>query len=420
MRTKSAPKVQADESAPDQLDQMLAEVGDALTKANAIPIRKAKRQRPSSDPLREQLEADINESIARSGIFDEKPKRRRAASDPDDRPQRKPQHEDAPGQRALFDDATNKLNAALDRSEAAAESEPPGAITTTWKQPALTAEEQEVFRLCEGIILTGVSAWRDTGEALRRIRDERLYRDTHLTFAAYLDERWHFSEAHVTRCIQASEVLKIIETLPIGKIRPETPEYLIRPFARLCYTDPADGRRRIIDAKLVKRAWQQTVDLCCKTPDGTPVLQEQWVKKAVAGVLHRHESAMRRTADKDDPTARAAKLCGVTPDEIEAAAEIIAAAPDVAERVTAGEITLDQAALIVASKPEAVPEATVEIEVDENVERAPEPSLADALEQFIDNWIAKHDTGLAVVCSVLGHLTEAYKDRLDEQTETQP
>lgn len=45
---------------------------------------------------------------------------------------------------------------------------------------------------------------RIAGDALATIRDQRLYRVTHTTFAAYVTERWGFSESTAYRMIEAA------------------------------------------------------------------------------------------------------------------------------------------------------------------------------------------------------------------------
>ena len=45
------------------------------------------------------------------------------------------------------------------------------------------------------------------------IRDRRLYRETHATWEAYLEERWQWSRSYAHRNIEAA---KYAETLPMG------------------------------------------------------------------------------------------------------------------------------------------------------------------------------------------------------------
>ena len=47
---------------------------------------------------------------------------------------------------------------------------------------ALTKSEKDVFKECEGILERGLGTFFEVGNALLRIRESRLYRDTHLTF----------------------------------------------------------------------------------------------------------------------------------------------------------------------------------------------------------------------------------------------
>lgn len=67
---------------------------------------------------------------------------------------------------------------------------------------------------CEATIERGMRAFVEVGQALLRIRDERLYRETHETFEVYCRERWDFSVAQGKRLVQAAEVTEAVA--PIG------------------------------------------------------------------------------------------------------------------------------------------------------------------------------------------------------------
>lgn len=71
----------------------------------------------------------------------------------------------------------------------------------------------------------------DAGEALREIRDSRLYRERGFsTFEDYCRERWGMSRIHAHRKIEASSIL---EALPIGNTEPPPPESQLRELAPL-------------------------------------------------------------------------------------------------------------------------------------------------------------------------------------------
>ena len=75
----------------------------------------------------------------------------------------------------------------------------------------------------------GVKSLLEIGTELRLIRESRLYGINYRTFKEYCKERWDLSEGHVTRLIQAAEV---IGSLPMGKAVP-TSERQIRPLLKL-------------------------------------------------------------------------------------------------------------------------------------------------------------------------------------------
>lgn len=72
-----------------------------------------------------------------------------------------------------------------------------------------------------------------------KIRDSKLYR-VYGTFEQYCRERWNITRIHAFRLIEASEVVKNVEMLPIGNnILPRT-ESQARPLTKL---EPAEQKR---------------------------------------------------------------------------------------------------------------------------------------------------------------------------------
>ena len=57
-----------------------------------------------------------------------------------------------------------------------------------------TAPAADRLAELEGVIAHGMSEFVRVGEALREIRDERLYLASHGSFRAYMMARWHFGE----------------------------------------------------------------------------------------------------------------------------------------------------------------------------------------------------------------------------------
>jgi len=66
----------------------------------------------------------------------------------------------------------------------------------------------------EAVIERGLSTFVDVGEALREIREARLYRQTHGTFEDYCRERWSMTRQHANRLVGAAGVVGALE--PMG------------------------------------------------------------------------------------------------------------------------------------------------------------------------------------------------------------
>src|SRR5262245_50156082 len=81
---------------------------------------------------------------------------------------------------------------------------------------ALGKSETSLLIECEAVIERGLATFVEVGQALLRIRDERLYRATHKTFEEYCRERWGWSRRHVNRQIEAAGVVQNLG--PIGPI----------------------------------------------------------------------------------------------------------------------------------------------------------------------------------------------------------
>lgn len=64
---------------------------------------------------------------------------------------------------------------------------------------------------CEAVIERGLGTFVEVGEALLRIRDERLYRASHGTFEDYCRERWGFSRQTGYDLMQTAQVASVVQ-----------------------------------------------------------------------------------------------------------------------------------------------------------------------------------------------------------------
>jgi hypothetical protein len=76
----------------------------------------------------------------------------------------------------------------------------------------LSRAERAELAESEGIIERGFNTFLDVGTALLRIKDRRLYRETHSTFEAYCRERFEMTRVHAYRQISAAEVCALLPT----------------------------------------------------------------------------------------------------------------------------------------------------------------------------------------------------------------
>jgi hypothetical protein len=121
----------------------------------------------------------------------------------------------------------------------------------------LTLTERNDLQYLEQIVEKGLSSFIEVGEALWKIREEKLYRAEFKTFENYCKVRWGISRIHAHRLIDGVEVVKL---LPIGnKI---TTESQARELAKV----PTEKREEVlklaedengkITAKSIKKAWE--------------------------------------------------------------------------------------------------------------------------------------------------------------------
>lgn len=75
---------------------------------------------------------------------------------------------------------------------------------------ALSKQQASDLRACEQVIAKGMGTFRAVGQALAKIRDERLYKASHKSFEAYCQERWQFGRSYAARLIQAADVPEVL------------------------------------------------------------------------------------------------------------------------------------------------------------------------------------------------------------------
>jgi len=110
------------------------------------------------------------------------------------------------------------------------------------KPAALDARDQADFDRLTGIISRHVKDYMQVGQALREIRDRKLYRATHDNFEDFIRDQWQMDRTHAYRLIDAAEVARNLS--PVGDI-PKT-ERQARPLTTL---QPAEQLAAWSDAR---------------------------------------------------------------------------------------------------------------------------------------------------------------------------
>ena len=92
----------------------------------------------------------------------------------------------------------------------------------------------------ETVIQTHFATFQKAGEALRDIRDSRLYRETHSTFEQYCRDRWEMSKTQANRLIAAAKVVENIATITSPAVTEQITESVVRPLSGL---DPSEQKK---------------------------------------------------------------------------------------------------------------------------------------------------------------------------------
>lgn len=91
----------------------------------------------------------------------------------------------------------------------------------------LSAADKKALKKAEATIEAGMRSFVEVGNSLAFIRDNRLYRETHSTFEAYISERWHWERTNAYNYIGAAEVSNRLD-IPLPTLRHAM---LLSPFA---------------------------------------------------------------------------------------------------------------------------------------------------------------------------------------------
>jgi len=159
-------------------------------------------------------------------------------------------------------------------------------MATTITTP-LTATEQAALTAATATITAGLTTFVGVGLALAEIRDRRLYRDDHSTFAAYCRDQWDLDKPHAHRLISAAAV---VAAVPIGTIQPAN-ESQARPLTKLA--TPEDQAE----------AWATVIETAPKNQTGEPLITGHLVATVVADMTSTKAAEGSAEITEEIPTA---------------------------------------------------------------------------------------------------------------------
>lgn len=191
------------------------------------------------------------------------------------------------------------------RARAAALNSPPApqsrvtaVATVTPSDPsALSPIESARLVDLERLVERFRSSFIEAGEALREIRDGRLYRTSHGTFDEYAKVRWSLTRSQAHRLIAATDIVAIIRMSPIGDILPVTesqarelirldnPEQQVAAWGNAVERADSDPRR--ITAKIVKEEVDKLLPEKPEEPGFVLAEEREAIRKFLAARLAR-------------------------------------------------------------------------------------------------------------------------------------
>lgn len=188
-------------------------------------------------------------------------------------------------------------------------------LATTTMNTELTVSEKAALNGHEIVIERGLTAFTEAGRAMLAISEQRLYRQTHETFADYCADRWGMSDRHVRRLMLAADVVaKMTELVgPMGPIPTSErqarelvglePEEAVLVMETVTLTAPMVTATAIAE---VRREVVQQQPAKDPTPNRTPITKTFWTFQVDLGRLERRAHRLLQ----DDRLARNRDVLG--------------------------------------------------------------------------------------------------------------
>lgn len=151
----------------------------------------------------------------------------------------------------------------------------------------LTVAERDLLEHAEEKIQRGLDTFREVGEALMTVRDNRLYREKFETFEDYCRDRWGFTGK---RAYQLATAATLAELISGGSTEDGAAQALasanesqLRPLAQLLPPFDATPEEQSAAEQHVRDAWVAAVRTAPQDAAGKPKVTAAHVAKTLAG-----------------------------------------------------------------------------------------------------------------------------------------
>lgn len=144
---------------------------------------------------------------------------------------------------------------------------------------ALSPTESQMLGIYEAQIKSGLTHFLEVGTALMKVRDGKLYRQSHPNFEAYCREKWDIGR---DRAEQLCKAASVVETLPtiVGKPKKES---------------QARELSKIDDPEVRAEIWEEAVAEASEESDGE---RQPTAKQVRAAVNKRKTPSPAKPVDK--------------------------------------------------------------------------------------------------------------------------
>jgi hypothetical protein len=267
---------------------------------------------------------------------------------------------------------------------------------------ALTKLESTKLDELKLIIKEGMAAFYTIGEALKEIRDGRLYKEIFGTFEDYCQLRWGMERRHAYRLIESFDVKENL--CPMGHILPAN-ERQVRPLTSL-------------EPEQQQEAWQRVLDTAPTTDEGDRLITAKIVEQAVSEVLSVEEEEPV-SYDEDSPSPYYDEEEGEESEDDYEPVVIEESIPDRAEK------KFKETGVALANLKRSLRELSKEnigVFINTSLTGRVVRELKDALKNAIPSHeCPKCQTAGCMMCKELGYITESrFKESLpaDDEMET--